>query len=151
MRRRQCITLNCSDLIYSTLVGFRGPPTPTPPLPSPPPPLNILPGNFIIHSYPLKVSKDLKHAVICDMGVTRLKKATEATITSTGRGPGTYLYMAPEMFRKSRRGKPVDIYSLGCTLLELFGQRRVWLGLDASEIMMRVCVALLKPLPQCQT
>ena len=79
------------------------------------------------------------------MGVTRLKKATEATITSTGRGPGTYPYMAPEMFRKSRRGKPADIYYLGCTLLELFGQSRVWLGLDASEIMMRVCGSFETP------
>lgn len=73
------------------------------------------------------------------MGVTRLKKATEATVTAVGKGPGTYPYMAPEMYKTSRRGAAVDVYSLGCTLLELFGRRRVWPNLDASEIMMRVC------------
>ena len=60
------------------------------------------------------------------MGVTRVNKATEATVTSTGKGPGTFPYVAPEMFRKARRGTAVDIYSLDCTLLELFGSRRVW-------------------------
>ncbi len=73
------------------------------------------------------------------MGVTRLKQAAEATMTSTSKGPGTYPYMAPEMFRKARRGKAVDIYSLGCLLLELFGRRRVWPGLDSTEIMLKVC------------
>ena len=73
------------------------------------------------------------------MGVTRLKKAGEATITSTSKGPGTYPYMAPEMFKRARRGPPVDIYSLGCLYLELFGRRRVWPGLDGTEIMMKVC------------
>ena len=72
------------------------------------------------------------------MGVTELKKVGEATITATSKGPGTYPYMAPEMFRKARRGPPVDVYSLGCLYLELFGRRRVWPGLDCTEIMM-VC------------
>lgn len=82
---------------------------------------------------------------ICDMGVTRVKKATEATVTSTGKGPGTFPYMAPEMFRKARRGAAVDIYSFGCTLLELFGSRRVWPNLDSTEIMMRVCGSYDEP------
>ena len=46
--------------------------------------------------------------------------------------------MAPEMFQKSRRGPAVDIYSFGCLLIELFGRRRVWPGLDAPDIMLRV-------------
>ena len=73
------------------------------------------------------------------MGVTWIKKAAEATVTSLGKGPGTFPYMAPEMFRKARRGTAMDIYSLGCSLIELFGCRRVWPNLDATEIMMRVC------------
>ena len=79
------------------------------------------------------------------MGVTRIKKATEATVTSIGKGPGTISYMAPEMFHKARRGKAVDIYSLGCTFLELFGSRRVWPNRDATEIMMMVCGSYSKP------
>ena len=95
----------------------------------------------IFHGYDciIQVTKDLKGVTICDMGVTRIKKATEATVTSTGKSPGTFPYMAPEMFRKAKRGTVVDIYSLGCTLIELFGSRRVWPNLDATEIMMVVC------------
>ena len=66
------------------------------------------------------------------MGVTELKQA------SSSKGPGTYPYMAPEMFMKGKRGRAVDIYSLGCLYLEVFSRRRVWPGLDSTEIMM-VC------------
>ena len=79
------------------------------------------------------------------MGVTRIKQATEATVTSVGKGPGTIPYMAPEMFQKARRGTPVDIYSLGCTLSELFGGQRVWPSRDATEIMMLVCGSYKQP------
>ena len=47
--------------------------------------------------------------------------------------------MAPEMFKKSHKSTAVDIYSLGCLFVELFARRRVWPGLDAAEIMMKVC------------
>ena len=67
-----------------------------------------------------------------------MKRAAEATVTSVGKGPGTYPYMAPEMFRKGHRSRAVDIYALGCLFLELFGKRRVWPGLDGPDIMMKV-------------
>lgn len=38
----------------------------------------------------------------------------------------------------SRRGPAVDIYSLGCLFIELFGKRRVWPDLDQTAIMMKV-------------
>lgn len=72
------------------------------------------------------------------MGIAKIKKASEATVTSTTKGPGTFPYMAPEMFTCSRRGPAVDIYSLGCLFIELFGHRRVWPDLDATAIMMKV-------------
>ena len=73
------------------------------------------------------------------MGVTELKQAAQVTMTSSSKGPGTYPYMAPEMFKKGKRGRAVDIYSLGCLYLEVFSRRRVWPGLDSTEIMMKVC------------
>ena len=73
------------------------------------------------------------------MGVTELKQAAQVTMTSSSKGPGMYPYMAPEMFKKGRRGRAVDIYSLGCLYLEVFSRRRVWPGLDSTEIMMKVC------------
>lgn len=72
------------------------------------------------------------------MGIAKVKQAAEATVTSMNKGPGTFPYMAPEMFLCSRRGPAVDIYSLGCLFIELFGRRRVWPGLDATAIMMKV-------------
>ena len=79
------------------------------------------------------------------MGVTQVNKATEATVTSMGKGLGTFPYMPPEMFRKVRRSTVVDRYSFGCTLLELFGSRRVWPNRDSTEIMMQVCGSYDEP------
>ena len=72
------------------------------------------------------------------MGIAKVKQVAETTITSVSKGPGTYPYMAPEMFKKSRRGPAVDIYSLGCLLIELFGRKRVWPDLDVTDIIMKV-------------
>ena len=72
------------------------------------------------------------------MGIVKVKKAAEATVTSVNKGPGTFPYMAPEMFKSSRRGPAVDIYSLGCLFIELFVRKRVWPDLDATAIMMKV-------------
>ena len=72
------------------------------------------------------------------MGIAKVKRIAETTITSVSKGPGTYPYMAPEMFRTGHCGPPVDLYSLGCLLIELFGRRRVWPGLDRPHIMVRI-------------
>ena len=46
----------------------------------------------------------------------------------------------PEMFGASRRGTEVDIYSLGCLNIELFGEQRVRSGLsNGIEIMQKMC------------
>lgn len=79
------------------------------------------------------------------MGIARVKQLAEATITCDRRGAGTYPYMAPEMFTKSRRGPAVDVYSLGCLYIELFGRRRVWPNLEGPEIMMRVLGSFNSP------
>ena len=72
------------------------------------------------------------------MGISKVKHLTEASVTCANKGPGTFPYMAPEMFMASRRGTPVDMYSLGCLYIELFGRRRVWDSLDGPSIMQKV-------------
>lgn len=79
------------------------------------------------------------------MGVTKLKQAAQVTMTSNSKGPGTYPCMAPEMFKKGKRGRAVDIYSLGCLYLEVFSRRRVSPGLNSTEIMMKVCGSYESP------
>lgn len=86
----------------------------------------------------MQVTSDLQGVYVCDMGIAKVKRVAETTITSVSKGPGTYPYMAPEMFKTGHRGPPVDMYSLGCLLIELFGRRRVWPGLDGPDIIVRI-------------
>ena len=110
--------------------------------------------DIILHD--VQVTSDLKKAILCDMGVAKIQSIT-ATSCGTGAGTcviklyvsiivhytylhvGTYPYMAPEMFKSARRGSPVDIYALGCTMIEAYGRKRVWEGLTSPEIMQKVC------------
>ena len=48
--------------------------------------------------------------------------------------------MAPEMFTPGLRNTPVEIYSLGCTYIELFGKRKVWPELRTGPEIMQTCV-----------
>ena len=79
------------------------------------------------------------------MGVTELKQAAQVTMASSSKGPAMYPYMVPEMFKKGKRGRAVGIYSLGCLYLQVFCRRRVWLGLDSTEIMKKVCISYDSP------
>ena len=62
-----------------------------------------------------KVSEDSKEVFLCDMGIAKVKQLGAMTITSLSKGCGTYPYMAPEMFKKSRRGTEVDICQILAT------------------------------------
>ena len=77
-------------------------------------------------------SSDL-HVFVCDLGVAKLQSKLAIHKTSRGPGAGTVAYKAPEMFRDSRRSTPVDIYSFGCVIIELFTGKRLIL----------VCIRLL--------
>ena len=80
------------------------------------------------------------------MGLSKLREASQATITPVSNNPvGTYPYMAPETFSQNHRGTAVDIYSLGCLYIELFGQVRVWPGLAGMQIMQKVCGSFSSP------
>ena len=79
--------------------------------------------------------------MICDMGIAKLREVTHTTVTTASKvAMGTYPYMAPEMFGSGHRNAAVDIYSLGCLYIELFGGNRVWPGIsDGMQIMQKVC------------
>ncbi len=67
-------------------------------------------------------------------------------MTTVTKGPtGTIPYMAPEMFGPGHRGTGVDIYSLGCLYIELFGEKRVWGDLDGMQVMQKVCGSFNTP------
>lgn len=86
------------------------------------------------------MTKDLQGIYICDMGISRLKDMSKTTMTTGSNSPiGTSPYMAPELFSKGHHGTAVDIYAFGCLLIEVFGEQRVWKGLNGPQIMQKVC------------
>ncbi len=88
----------------------------------------------------LQLTKDHNNVFICDMGISNLKEIAMTTLMTTANSPrGTFPYMAPELFCRERRGPPVDIYAFGCLVVEVFGAVRVWKGLNAAEIMQKIC------------
>ncbi len=92
------------------------------------------------------MSDDLQGVYICDLGISKLRQTSNASMTTLSMGPtGTFPYMAPEMFGPGHRGTAVDIYSLGCLYIELFSQKRVWSGLDGMQIMQKICGSFSTP------
>ena len=88
----------------------------------------------------LQVTADLQGVYICDMGIAKLRAASEATVTTAmPYAKGTYPYMAPEMYGPNRRGTAVDVYAFGCLMIELFGERKVWGELVTAQIMQKIC------------
>jgi len=80
------------------------------------------------------------------MGISKLRHASQTSMTTVSKSPtGTFPYMAPEMFGTGQRGTAVDIYEFGCLCIQLFGQRRVWPGLDGMQIMQKVCGSFSNP------
>jgi serine/threonine protein kinase len=81
-----------------------------------------------LHEMKIK-HKDLKpanillkdgHVLITDFGIAKdlIDEETTASITS-GSAQGSPMYMAPEIGLEDRRGRAVDIFSLGCIFLEI--------------------------------
>ncbi|KAJ8299886.1 hypothetical protein KUTeg_021405 [Tegillarca granosa] len=75
------------------------------------------------------VSSDLKRTRLCDLGISKFKTMNTMVTTSDGKSiqPGTPSYQAPEVLLDHKGGSiPSDIWSLGCTILELFPEVPVW-------------------------
>lgn len=99
---------------------------------------------FNSSAYIPKVTHDLSKTYICDLGVAKIKH--QATMTTVSNAIGTYPYMAPEMFGEAHRSTAVDVYSLGCLCIELFGGKQVWEGITAGiQIMQKVCGSYNNP------
>ena len=72
--------------------------------------------------------------MVCDMGLAKVKLGMP-TITNRKDGArGTPYYSAPETF-KGQYDKHADVWSLGCTLVELFTEKRVWKIKSENELL----------------
>ena len=95
-------------------------------------PMQMWPGCLIqvidyLHEMRVK-HKDLKpanilvmgsHVLLADFGISKDLIDEETTATKNEGPGGTPTYSAPEAKIESRRGRAVDIYSLGCVFLEI--------------------------------
>ena len=64
---------------------------------------------------------------LCDMGLGKLKSAQSLSQTQTTSIPGTPAYMAPEcLVAKKKATIQSDVWSLGCTLIELAVEKDCW-------------------------
>lgn len=57
---------------------------------------------------------------------------------------GSVFWMAPEMLPGNLKGysAKIDIWSLGCTVLEMFTGKRPWPGAEDAEVLSKVSVAV---------
>ena len=64
---------------------------------------------------------------LCDMGLGKLKSAHSLSQTQSTSIPGTPAYMAPEcLVEKKKATVQSDMWSLGCTLMELVMEKDCW-------------------------
>ena len=64
---------------------------------------------------------------LCDMGLSKLKSAQSLTRTTSSAIQGTPPYMAPEcLLERKKAAVHSDVWSLACTLVELFTEIECW-------------------------
>lgn len=81
---------------------------------------DIKPANVI-------VAKATHTTKLSDMGLRKLKSAQSLSQTQTTSVPGTPSYMAPEcLVAKKKATIHSDVWSLACTLIELFTEKDCW-------------------------
>ena len=79
---------------------------------------------------------------IADFGVSKVvTQGTVTTHTTHSGSVGTPGFQPKEQLKT----EAVDVYALGCVFIELFGERKVWEGLTAYQIMFKVTVEGAKP------
>ena len=96
-------------------------------------------------------SFDLKVVKLCDMGFSKLKTMTTLVTTVAVKQavqPGTPAYQAPKLIleRKSATCKS-DIWSLSCSILELFAEDQVWNLEDDDDMTIIKSKMMQKQIP----
>ena len=76
---------------------------------------------------------------LADFGLSRVMSSTRAMGTRTLQA-GTPGFQAPELLKAVDIDERADIYAFGVTIIELFGERPVWEGLNHFQILCKVAV-----------
>ena len=87
------------------------------------------------------------HAYLADFGLAKLITTSTSSVGSKSGQSGTPGFQSPELLKAERVDVLADVYSFGCVLIELFGEKQVWCtcGLSHFQIMYKVGVELQPP------
>lgn len=71
-----------------------------------------------------------------------LTKGTVSTTrtNSSSSAIGTPGFQPIEQLKAGKIDESVDIYAVGCVFVELFGEKKIWEGLSAIQIIVKVAV-----------
>ncbi|KNZ79735.1 MAP kinase kinase kinase mkh1 [Termitomyces sp. J132] len=117
----------------------------------------ILDGLAYLHSHHI-LQRDLRaeSILVQQDGVCKISDFAVSKFADTGglvytALQGSTFWMAPEVITTKIHGggytTKVDIWSLGCLVIEMWSNGRPWTGLDAPKVMQRLSDALSPPLP----
>ena len=86
-------------------------------------------------------SRTLK-VFIADFGVAKvITHGTATTHTnSSASSIGTPGFQPIEQLKAGKINTSVDVYAFGCVLVKLFGEKKVWEGFTAIQIMVKVAI-----------
>jgi eukaryotic-like serine/threonine-protein kinase len=91
---------------------------------------DIKPDNFLVG--------DDGQVKLIDFGLAnRAKKGWARYFARKSKVQGTRSYMSPEQIRGKPLDERADLYSLGCTLFEMFSGKPPFTGLDANDLLMQ--------------
>ncbi|CAL1353163.1 unnamed protein product [Linum trigynum] len=83
-----------------------------------------------------------EHSSLCRLKVADFGAAVEISKQSGGREKlgvrGTVRYMAAEVAAAGMVSTAMDIWALGCTVVEMITRKRPWKGLEKEEVMARL-------------
>lgn len=77
---------------------------------------------------------------ITDFGISKRTDDINGIGASTAM-QGTVFWMAPEVIDTPKKGydKKIDIWSVGCVVLEMWAGKRPWSGDEAIAVILKVC------------
>lgn len=95
---------------------------------------DVKPDNVLVEWSPER--RTIYNIKLCDLGMSRCKNLISALKTSEGncRVRGTQFYNAPEIFRKEEPCTKTDVWAAGCSILELYTEKRAW-NFEESDIV----------------
>ncbi len=98
---------------------------------------NYVPAHYITANI---LVDHLGNCKISDFGISKRVDQLEAARAHTGM-KGTVFWMAPEVVSPPKSGGydvKVDIWSVGCIVLEMWSGKRPWAGQEAIAVMLKV-------------